>query len=62
MGSLLSEIEAFIQTHSLSHFRFGREAIGDNHFVEDLRNGRRCWPETEARVRLYMATYKPDAA
>ena len=61
MGSLLHEIEAFISTHDLSHWRFGIAAVNDRHFVEDLRNGRRCWPETEARVRLYMATYKAAA-
>ena len=62
MGSLLSEIEAFIETHKLSHWQFGAAALNDRHFVEDLREGRRCWPETEARARHYMAAYKPEAA
>lgn len=56
---LLSDIEAFMETHSISRTRFGDLALGDRHFVKQLRNGRRCWPETEAKVRHFMATYKP---
>ena len=61
MSPLLHEIEAFLEAHGLSHWRFGTAAVNDRHFVEDLRNGRRCWPETERRVRLFMATFKAAA-
>ena len=61
MNSLLAEIEAFLETHDLAAWRFGTDALGDKHFVKQLRRGRRCWPETEQRVRLYMATYKAAA-
>jgi hypothetical protein len=45
---------------------FGRLALGDWKFVKELRgdgrdNPRRLWPETEQRVRHFIATYKPDA-
>ena len=62
MDTLLAEIEAFLENHDLSAARFGREALGDKHFVYQLREGRRTWPETQARVRLYMATYQSRAA
>jgi len=56
--SLLSEIEAFLDARGMSPSRFGTEALRDKHFVEELRKGRRCWPETQARVRLFMATFE----
>lgn len=35
----------------------GRAAVNDWAFVRQLRAGRRVWPETEAKVRAFMATY-----
>lgn len=62
MNPLLVDIEAFIETHGLAPSRFGVAALNDNHLIRDLRRGRRLWPETERRVRLFMATYKVEAA
>lgn len=62
MSALLTDIEAFIATHEMSPTRFGVGALGDRHFVKQLRKGRRTWPETEAKVRQFMATYRPDNA
>lgn len=62
MTDLLTDIEAFIEAQGVSPTRFGEEALGDRHFVKQVRAGRRCWPETEAKVRLYMATYRSEAA
>lgn len=59
--SLLTDIEAFMAAHGLSATRFGDEAIRDRHFVKTLRNGRRVWPETEAKVRRFMVTYVAPA-
>jgi len=59
---LLEQIEAFLTEHDLSPITFGRRAMGDPHFVRDLRNGRRVWPETEAKARQFIATYVPDAS
>lgn len=59
MDSLLSEIEAFLAEHDMSARRFGLEAMRDKHFVDELRKGRRCWLETQTRVRLFMQTYTP---
>jgi hypothetical protein len=61
MNPLLAEIEAFLETHGMGAARFGTMAMGDKHFIRDLRNGRRTWPETESRARLFMATYRAAA-
>lgn len=57
--SLLTDIEAFLDAHGLSPTAFGVLALNDRHFVKQLRRGRRVWPETEARVRNFMVTFKP---
>ena len=62
MNALLDDIEAFLETHGMSPTRFGDDALGDRHFVKQIRQGRRVWPETEAKARRFMATYRPDAS
>lgn len=57
---LLSDIEAFLTAHGMSATAFGDKALGDRHFVRQLRKGRRVWPETEAKARRFMATYRPE--
>lgn len=61
MDTLLSDIEAFMEAQGLSPTRFGHDALGDKHFVKQLRAGRRVWPETERRVRQFMAAYRVAA-
>lgn len=60
--NLLQDIEAFLETQGMSATAFGDQALGDRHFVRQLRAGRRMWPETEAKVRHFMATYRPEKA
>jgi hypothetical protein len=62
MSPLLQDIEAFLDTHqaSLSATSFGELAMNDRHLVRQMRAGRRIWPETEAKIRRFMATYKPE--
>jgi hypothetical protein len=60
MANLINDIEAFMASHGVSPTAFGQRALGDRHFVRQLRAGRRLWPETEAKVRTFMATYRPD--
>jgi hypothetical protein len=62
MSTLLTDIEAFLDAHSIKPTRFGDDALGDRHFVRQLRGGRRVWPETEAKVRRFMAIYRPPQA
>jgi hypothetical protein len=62
MNPLLQDIEAFLETHraTLSPTAFGEMAMNDRHLVRQMRGGRRIWPETEAKIRRFMATYKPE--
>lgn len=46
----------------MSRSNFGEQALGDRHFVRQLGEGRRVWPETEEKVRAFMANYTPDQA
>lgn len=62
MAQLLNDVEAFLKATGMAPTRLGGEALGDYHFVRQLREGRRVWPETEAKVRAYMATYQAEAA
>jgi hypothetical protein len=59
---LLEDIKAFCTTHGLSIWKFGELAMNDKSFVKNLDDGRRIWPDTEAKVRRFMATYRPDTA
>lgn len=64
---ILADIEAFISRHGMAESTFGREALGDWRLIQELRgnNGRRprrLWPETEAKVRDFMETYRAQAA
>jgi hypothetical protein len=62
MDALLNDIKAFCEAHGVSISKFGELALNDKGFVHDLeKRGRRIWPETEASVRRFMATYRPDA-
>jgi hypothetical protein len=60
MLTLLSEIELFMDTHRLSHWQFGQAALGDKHFVRQLRDGRDIRVSTERRVRDFMLTYRSE--
>jgi hypothetical protein len=64
--ALLRDIDRFVEAHGMSPITFGRKAVGDPHFVRDLRGSeerkpRRVWPETEAKVRRFMATHRVAA-
>ncbi len=50
-------IEAFLTLHDMAPVTFGRLAAKDPHFVRDIRGGRRVWPETDAKIRAFMATH-----
>lgn len=64
---ILEEIEVFVAKHRMAESTFGREALGDWRLIADLRGGdgkrpRRLWPETEAKVRRFMESYRPQDA
>lgn len=60
MTDLFREIAAFCARHEMAPTRFGELALNDKPFVSQLQNGRRCWPETEAKVRHFMVTYRAE--
>lgn len=62
MTELLADIIAFCEAHEIAETRFGEMALNDKPFVGQLRKGRRTWPETEAKIRRFMATYRPQEA
>lgn len=64
-NNILSEIDAFLAAHGMAESTFGRESVGDWKLVSDLRGKgrdkpRRLWPETETKVRHFMAGYVPS--
>lgn len=60
MQTLLHDVETFLSSHpEIAPTRFGAEALRDRHFVRTLREGRRVWPETEAKVRSFMEKHAP---
>lgn len=60
MSSLLCEIETFIAAHGLAESTFGQKALGDKHFVRQLREGRDIRLSTVGKVKNFMLTYASD--
>lgn len=58
---LLADIESFLIETGMGEYRFGLLAANNGRLVERMktpgRNGRmgRVWPETEAKIRNFMA-------
>ncbi|UAB76991.1 hypothetical protein INR77_09035 [Erythrobacter sp. SCSIO 43205] len=66
-NTLLKDIEAFVARHNMAESTFGREALGDWRLINEMRGEgrdrpRRIWPETEAKIRRFMAQYETDKA
>jgi hypothetical protein len=58
---LIRRIERFLRETQMPWTRFGRLAVHDPRFVEDLRNGRTPRPKMEKRVEHFMNIYREDA-
>lgn len=52
---LLDQIETYLAQHRIPPSKFGRLAVGDPRFVDDLRGGRLPRARTCARVRSYLS-------
>ena len=52
---LLSEIHDFLATTKMGRSYFGKAACGNSELVERLESGRRVWPDTEEKVRAFIA-------
>ncbi|WP_143005035.1 hypothetical protein [Novosphingobium aromaticivorans] len=58
--TLLDDIEQFLERHALSATALGQQALGDRHFVRQLRAGRDVRMSTVERVRRFMDEYRGD--
>jgi hypothetical protein len=52
---LLEQVESYLARSRVPPSTFGRMAVGDPRFVEDLRSGRRPRLNTRKRVYAYLA-------
>ena len=59
--SLLCEIDAFLSETGMGASYFGKKAASNSELVERLRNGGRVWPETEQKVRAFIASERARA-
>ncbi len=57
---LIRQIERFLLDTGMPWTRFGRLAVHDPRFVEDLRNGRSPRNHTEKRVEHFMNNYREN--
>jgi hypothetical protein len=55
MDELLTDIAAFLSARGMKESAFGDAALGDRHFVRQLRAGREPRRATVEKVRRYMA-------
>jgi hypothetical protein len=55
---LLTEIDAFLAETGMGVSYFGKVASGNSEIVQRLRSGRRVWPETADKVRLFIRQYR----
>lgn len=60
--SILSEIETFLRETGMGVSYFGKSAVGNSELVSRLRSGGRIWPETEQRVREFIAARREGRA
>jgi hypothetical protein len=51
---LLARIDAYLRQTKTAPTRFGRDAVGDPKFVQNLRDGRRPREGTRRRVLAYI--------
>lgn len=59
-NDLLPAIDRFLAAENIGEHRFGMLAANNGRLVERLRSGGRVWPETEDRIRSYIASRRPD--
>lgn len=58
VSALYQDVKSFSLAHGFSPRRFGHECVNDAKFISGIVTGRRVWPETEQRVRDFMAAYR----
>lgn len=58
---LLRDIQAFLRKTKMGPAYFGKRAAENSELVKRLEAGGRVWPETEARIRAFMAQHTEAA-
>lgn len=58
--NLLTEVREAMALLKVQAHRFGILAAGNGRLVERLEQNRRIWPETEERVRAYIARVREE--
>ena len=53
----LADVDRFLTASKMAESAFGRAAVNDWKFITQLRAGRRVWPETDAKIRAFMANH-----
>lgn len=59
---LLTTIQAFLAETGMGPSYFGKVSCGNSEVVSRLERGGRIWPDTEAKIRAFMASAKQVAA
>lgn len=54
-SSLLNDIDDFLSRTGMGVSYFGKAGCGNSEVVARLRSGCRIWPETEEKLRAFMA-------
>lgn len=62
VSMLLARIELYLRRTKHSPSRFGRDAVGDPHFVPSLRRGRRPRASTTRRVLAFIRARERELA
>ena len=57
---LLRKIEIFLNETDMAWTRFGRLAVRDPRFVQDLRNGREPGKTVSERVERFISRWRAD--
>ena len=57
---LLADIDAFLADTAMGESYFGKLATGNSEVVPRLRSGGRVWPETEAKLRSFIASRRDE--
>lgn len=58
---LLEQVEIYLARTRVPPSTFGRMALGDPRFVDDLRAGRKLRRKTQERVRCYLTQARSGA-
>lgn len=59
---ILQDIEAFLSATGMTKTEFGLSALNDGKLIDNLRDGRRIWPETEKKIRDFIKSHRAPEA